>query len=151
MKFGFYYLVFLYYGTPLKGDFIAICLVLDLNYDVLATRNHKRLWLKISVDVSTRVSLSLLMSVILVMFCPCWVVASYAWNSAPIEGIDILRSIQNIYREFHFTIDINLNALPEMTQIIIKLYLSISNLHILLTTFPTPFLTFYRRSSNPSC
>ena len=84
-------------------------------------------------------------------FVPVWVVASYAWNSAPIEGIDILRSIQNIDREFHFTIDINLNALPEMTQIIIKLSLSISNLHIFLTTFPTPFLIFYRRSSNRSC
>ena len=43
MKFGFYSLVFLYYGTPLKGAFIAICSVLDLNYNVLATRNHKRL------------------------------------------------------------------------------------------------------------
>ena len=40
----------------------------------------------------------------------------YAWNSAPIKGTDILHIIPPIGRELHFLLDINLNAVPKLTQ-----------------------------------
>ena len=30
-------------GNPFKGDFVTMCKALDLNYDILAKRNHKGL------------------------------------------------------------------------------------------------------------
>ena len=41
MKFGIFHLVVLDDGSPVTGAFIAICDALNLNYDVLAKRNHK--------------------------------------------------------------------------------------------------------------
>ena len=43
MKFVICHLVVLDDGSPFKGDFIAMCDVLSLNYDVMAKRNHKGL------------------------------------------------------------------------------------------------------------
>ena len=50
------------------------------------------------------------------MFVPAGIAAGYAWNSAPIDGTDILRSIPAIGRELHFPLDINLNAAPKLIQ-----------------------------------
>ena len=40
----------------------------------------------------------------------------YAWNSARIDGIDILSSFPAIVRELPFPLDINLNVVPNMIQ-----------------------------------
>ena len=50
------------------------------------------------------------------VFVPTGIAAGYAWNSAPIDGTDILRSTVAIDREFRFSIDIDLSALPQLTQ-----------------------------------
>ena len=50
------------------------------------------------------------------IFGPTSFAAGYAWNSAPIDSTYILRSIPAIGRKRHFTIDINLNAVPRLTQ-----------------------------------
>ena len=50
------------------------------------------------------------------IFIPVSISTRYDWNSAPIDGTNILRSIPVIGRELHFPIDINLNALPKLTQ-----------------------------------
>ena len=50
------------------------------------------------------------------VFVPAGIAVGYAWNSAPIDGTDILRSTVAIGREFRFLIDINLSALPQLTQ-----------------------------------
>ena len=42
-KFGMCYLAIIVDGIPFKGVFVAICQALNLNYDVLAKRNHKGL------------------------------------------------------------------------------------------------------------
>ena len=42
MKFGLCHLVVINYGTPFKGTFVAMCIALDLNYDIFAKRNYKR-------------------------------------------------------------------------------------------------------------
>ena len=50
------------------------------------------------------------------VFVPTGIAAGYAWNRAPIDGTDILRSTVAIDREFRFSIDIDLSALPQLTQ-----------------------------------
>ena len=101
----------------LKVLFIVMCKSLDLNYNVLANRNHKGLTVE-------RFNRFLNKSVIIVMedwqsnnvFVPVGIAAGYAWNSDPINGYSILRSTVAIGRELRFLIDINLSALTQLTQ-----------------------------------
>ena len=43
-------------------------------------------------------------------------VAAYAWNSAPIEGTDVIRSLPAFGRIFRFPFDVNLASLPHPTD-----------------------------------
>ena len=103
MKFGICHLVVLDDGSPFKGAFIAMCDALNLNYDVLAKRNHKGLTVEhfhrflnksVTIAAEDRGTNDI--------FVPAGIAARYAWNSAPIDGTDILRSIPAIGRELHF-------------------------------------------------
>ena len=40
----------------------------------------------------------------------------YVWNSSPIDGTNILRSIPTIGRELRFPLDIDLSALPPIVS-----------------------------------
>ena len=94
-----------------------MCDTLNLNYDVLAERNHKGL----TVENFHRF---LNKSFIITaedrgtndIFVPAGIAAGYDWNSAPIDGTDILHSIPAIGRELHFPININLSALPKFAH-----------------------------------
>ena len=117
MKFGLYHLVVIDDGTPFKGDSVAMCTALELNYDILTKRNHKGLTVKhfhrflnkaATIAMEDRQGND--------VFVPTGIAAGYAWNSAPIDDTDILRSTVSIGREFSFPIDINLSALPQLTQ-----------------------------------
>ena len=48
-------------------------------------------------------------------FTEAGIVAGYAWNSAPIDGTDIIRSIPAISRKLRFPIDISSVTLPQLT------------------------------------
>ena len=107
MKFGFCHLVVIDDGTPFKGAFVAICTALDLNYEILAKRSHKGLTVEhfhrflnkaVTIAVEDRQSND--------VFFPAGITAGYAWNSAPIDSTNILRSTVAIGREFLFPIDI---------------------------------------------
>ena len=105
MKFGLCYLVVLDDGNPFKGAFVAMCKSLKSNYDVLAKHNHKGLSVEHFhrfLNKATTIAME--------------IAAGYAWNSAPIDGTDILRSTVAIGREFRFPIDIDLSVLPQLTQ-----------------------------------
>ena len=117
MKFGLCHLVIIDDGTPFKGDFVAMCIALDLNYDILAKRNHKGLTVEhfhrflnkaVTIAMEDRQSNDVFVSV--------GIAAGYAWNRASIDGTDILRSTVATGREFRFPIDINLSPLPQLTQ-----------------------------------
>ena len=117
MKFGLCYLVVLDDGSPFKGAFIAMCNSLNLNHDVLAKRNHKGLTVEhfhrflnksVTIAAEDRGTND--------TFVPAGIAAGYAWNSSPIDGTDILRSIPAIGRELHFPLDINLSALPKLVH-----------------------------------
>ena len=117
MKFGLCHLVVLDDGSPSKVAFIAMCDTLNLNYDVLAKRNHKGLTVEhfhrflnnsITIAAEDRGTND--------AFVPVDIAAGYAWNSAPIDDTNILRSIPAIGRELHFPIDINLSVLPKLAH-----------------------------------
>ena len=117
MKFGLCHLVVLDYRSPFKGALIVMCDALNINYDVLAKRNHKGLTVErfhrflnksITVAAEDRCTNDI--------FIPTGIAAGYAWNSAPIDGPDILRSVPAIGRELHFPMDINLSALPKLAH-----------------------------------
>ena len=117
MKLGLCRLVLLDDGSPFKGAFIAIYEALNLNYDILAKCIHKDLtvenfhrFLKKSVTIAVEER------GINDIFVPTCIVAVYAWNSAPIDSTNILRSIPAIGQELYFSIDIILNGLPKLTQ-----------------------------------
>ena len=111
------YLIVLDDGTPFKGAFVAMCQSLNLNYEVLAKRNHKGLSVEhfhrflnksVTIAAEDRGTIDI--------FVPAGIAAGYTWNSAPIDGTDILRTIPVIGRELHFPLDINLNAAPKLIQ-----------------------------------
>ena len=117
MMFGLCHLIIIDYGTPFKSDFVAMCKALDLNYDILAKRNDKELTVEhfhrflnkvVTISMEDRQSNG--------VFVMTWIAVGYMWNSAPIDGTDILRSTIAIGREFRFPIDIKLSALPQLTQ-----------------------------------
>ena len=117
MKFGLCHLVDLDDGSPFKGAFIVMCDTLNLNYDVLAKLNHKGLtvehfhrFINKSVTIATEDCGTN------DIFVPAGINAGYAWNSAPIDGTDILRNILAIGCKLHFPIDINLSAVPKLTH-----------------------------------
>ena len=117
MKFGIYHLVVLGDGTPFKGAFIAMCQALNLNYDFFAKQNHKGLSVEnfhpflnksVTIAAEERGTTNI--------FVPVGIAVGYAWNSVPINGTDILRSIPTIGRQLKFSLDINLNAILKLVQ-----------------------------------
>ena len=50
------------------------------------------------------------------IFVPTGIAVGCAWNSTPIDGAYILRSILAIGRELHFLLYVNINVLPKLTQ-----------------------------------
>ena len=115
MKFGFCHLVVLDDGSLLNGAFIVMYDVLNLNHDALAKCNHTGLTMKnfhrflnkgVTIAAEDRGTDDI--------FVPAGITTGYAWNSAPIDGTDILRSIPVIGRELRFPIDINLSDLPKL-------------------------------------
>ena len=114
LKFGMYHLVAIDDGAPFKRAFVAMCQALNLNYDVFAKRNHKGLSVEnfhrflnksITIAAEERGTNDI--------FVPASIAAAYAWNSAPINGTDIIRSVPAIGRALYFPLDINLNAAPK--------------------------------------
>lgn len=110
MKFGICYLVVLDYGTSFKGDFIATCQSLNLNYVILAKRNHKRFtfdhfrcFLNKSVTIISEERDTNNISV------STGIATGYAWIGVPIDDINTLHSIPGIGQEINFPIAINLN------------------------------------------
>ena len=94
-----------------------MCQALNLNYDVLAKHNHK--------DLSVEHFHRFLNKILTIaaeergtndIFVSTSIAAAYAWNSAPIDDTDIIRSVPAIGRVINFPLDINLNAVPKLIQ-----------------------------------
>ena len=117
LKFSLYHLVVLDDSTPFKGVFTIMCESLNLKHDVFVKRDHK----VFTVDhfhrfLNKRITIAAEERGNNEIFVPTGVAAGSAWNNAPIDGTNIIRSMPAIGRELHFPLDINLNALPKLTQ-----------------------------------
>ena len=104
-------------GTPFKAAFTATCDSLKIPFECAAKRDHKSLLVEknhrflnkvVTITASDRGTLD--------CFVEAGISAGYAWNSAPIDGTDIIRSIPAIGRELRFPLDISLTALPKLTD-----------------------------------
>ena len=92
-----YHLVVIDDGTPFKADCVTMCQAYNPNYDVLTNRNHKGLSVEhfyrflnksVNIAVEERGTNDI--------FVPTSIVAAYVWNSAPIDGTDIIRCVPTI-------------------------------------------------------
>ena len=94
-----------------------MCQALNLNYYFLAKRNHTRL----SVDhlyrsLNKNVTIAVEERGTNDILVPVSIATAYAWNSAPIDDTDIIRSIPAIGIVLHFPLDINFNTVPKMIE-----------------------------------
>ena len=117
LKFGICHLLILDDGSPFKGVFTAMCKSLTINHDVLAKRNHKGLLVeKFHRFINKAITIAAEDRGTKDIFVAAGVSVEYAWNSSPIDGADILRSVPEIGRELRFPLDIDISALPPLVS-----------------------------------
>jgi hypothetical protein len=117
LKVGFCGLIVIDDGNTFKGDFTAMCDKLDLRYHILSRGNHKALSVEryhrflnkaITIAANDRGTNE--------VFVKAGAVSAYAWNSSPIDGTEITRSIPAVGREFKFPGDFTLGPALKPTQ-----------------------------------
>ena len=117
LKFGIYHLVILDDGNPFKSIFTAMCKYLNIDYDILAKRNHKGpLVEKFHRFINKAITIVAEDKRTNDIFVAASVAAGYAWNNSPIDGTGILCSILVIGRELRFPLDVGLSALPSIVS-----------------------------------
>ena len=117
LKFGLCLLVVVDDGTPFKAAFTAACDSLRIPFECFAKRNHKSVLVeKFHRFLNKVVTIASNDRDTLDCFVEAGISAGYAWNSAPIDGTDIIRSIPAIGRELRFPLDISLASLPKLTD-----------------------------------
>ena len=115
-----------------------MCKALHTNYDILAKRSDKGLLVqKCHRFINKTINLAAEDRDTNDAFVAAGIAAGYAWNSSPIDGTDILRSVPAIGRELRFPLYINLSALslifPNNTDsVFFYLRLTDSNRYFLL-------------------
>jgi hypothetical protein len=115
LKFGMCGMVVVDAGNNFLAIFEAMCNVLQIRFHPAAKGNHKAVSVKryfrflnkaVTIATSNRDDSS--------VWVPAAHTAGYAWNSAPIDGTDVLRSVAAVGCPFLFPIDITLQLLPEL-------------------------------------
>ena len=121
LKFDICYLIILDDGSPFKGIFTAMCKTLNTNFDILAKRNHKFLL----VEKFYRFVNSITIAAEDRRTNDVFIAVGYVWNSLPIDGTDIPRSVPVIGQELRFSLDIDLiTLLPFFLTILNQLSLT---------------------------
>jgi len=104
-------------GSNFKELFKTMCKTLNIHLHCIAKGNHQALSVErfhrylnkaITITSNDRDTVT--------DFIPAAVAAAYAWNSSPIDGTDITRSIPAVGREFKFPFDFELQPSPALTQ-----------------------------------
>ena len=125
-----------------------MCKALNINCDILAKRNHKGLLVdKFQRFLNKAITNAAEDSGTNDVFLAASVLARCAWNSSPIDGTDILRSVPAIGRD----LDIDSSALPSLISnnsesVVSYLRLNDSNRHF--TTSILKILIEDRRTTN---
>jgi hypothetical protein len=113
LKFGMCGMVVVDAGSSFLAVFEAMCEVLQIRCHAAAKGNHKA----VSVEryfrfLNKAVTIAINDRDDHTVWVAAAMTAGYAWNSAPIDGTDILRSVAAVGRPFPFPIDIALSPLP---------------------------------------
>lgn len=106
LRLGFCGMVVVDDGNTFKGTFADMCTKLNIQFHSLSKGNHKAL----SVErfhryLNKAVAIAANDRGTNTVFVEAAAVAAYAWNSSPIDGTGIVRSIPAIEREFKFPCD----------------------------------------------
>ena len=111
MKFGLYYLVVIDDGMPFKNVFTTMCDCLQIKFelDILVETFHRFLNKVVTIALNDMDNISI--------FVYAGITTTYAWNSALIDGTDIMRSIPTIGWELWFLLDGHLTPLPIFLEI----------------------------------
>jgi len=117
LTFGMCAVVVINDGSPFKSTFKELCNILRIKYWVLAHANHKGLIIErfhrflnkvetiAGTDRGTHNG-----------FIRTAKTAQFAWNSAPIDGTDIVRSLAAVGRAFRFPLDAELSPSPTLND-----------------------------------
>ena len=112
-----------------------MCKALRINYKIIAKHNHKGLLVeKFHRFLNKAITIAAKNRETNDIFVATGVAAGYAWNSSPIDGTDILRSVSAIGRELRFPLDVDISTLPELVtnnadSVIYYLHLTDTNRH----------------------
>ena len=111
MKFGLYYLVVIDDGMPFKNVFTTMCDCLQIKFelDILVEIFHRFYNKVVTIALNDMDTISI--------FVYTGITTTYAWNSALIDGTDIMRSIPTIGWELWFLLDGHLTPLPIFLEI----------------------------------
>ena len=108
--FGLPKMIVLDAGSEFAGTLAAMCKALEIEYYLVTKENHRAIAVERFHRYMNKVQK------LHAMDCESfddWLIGSvfavYAWNAAPIEGTNIIRSFAAIGREFPFPIDIQLD------------------------------------------
>jgi len=117
LKVGFCGLIVVDDGSTFKGLFKEVCGILNIDLHVAARGNHQAVGVEhfhrflnkaVAIAANDRGTNT--------VFVEAAHTAAYAWNSSPIDGTDIIRSVPAVGRPFRFPFDISLSPTPTPTQ-----------------------------------
>ena len=117
LKVGFCGLVVVDDGSTFKGKFVEVCTLLNIDVHVASRGNHKAVGVEhfhrflnkaVGIAANDRGTNK--------VFVEAAHTAAYAWNSSPIDGTDIVRSIPAVGRPFRFPFDLSLSPTPTPTS-----------------------------------
>ena len=117
LKVGFCGLIVVDDGSTFKGLFKEVCAILTIDLHVAARGNHKAVGVEhfhrflnkaVAIAANDRGTNT--------VFVEAAHTAAYAWNSSPIDGTDIIRSVPAVGRPFRFPFDLSLAPTPTPTQ-----------------------------------
>jgi hypothetical protein len=118
LKIGFCFMVVVDDGSTCKGLFREFCAILKIRFHTVARGNHQALvverfhsFLNKAVTLATHDRDN-----IAEVYIPASALACYTWNSSPIDGTDIVRSVPAVGREFRFPFDFEYVPIPTMTD-----------------------------------
>jgi hypothetical protein len=117
LKVGFCVMVVVDDGSTFKGLFVEMCKILKLRCHVVARNNHQALCVErfhVFLNKTLRIATNDRDS-IKGIYIPASALAAFAWNSAPIDGTDIVHSVPAVGREFMFPFDFEYIQSPTMS------------------------------------
>jgi hypothetical protein len=102
--------------SKFKGLFKEACDHLGLRFNPAAKGNHKA----VSVErffryLNKAVTIASEDRDTLDVWIPASMIAGFAWNSSPIDGTDIIRSVAAVGREFRLPVDVKLSTIDPST------------------------------------